>query len=273
MHNQAQQQPANKNNPSASQSLKMQSGSKSNRQQVDNRLETVAQQKLQQGILGSAQLIKSKAYQEMADNSARLKQNDQPQTGDSIPQLQLAPVSGAGIIQRYTYQAGTTRTVKVSGATKSRSFEECTKNSVEFSKGDKKPDTGTTTGTAAWADWLKNQTNSNNATQLHVVNRRWGGLGGSGDKNIVPGTPAVNSHHLHEAEVEFDKCFDSSHKAINNCKYVCSATPAYGTAVDVSSGDVHHNDPAISVAITDNGSTTNHSVTPGGGVTFKDANV
>lgn len=238
MHSPTEQQPA-KNQPSAARLTKQQQTNKPAIQHVDNRSETVAQKKLQQAISGNKQQAKF----------------------DSVPSLQL---STDGVAQLYTYNAGVTRTVTVTGNNGTNVHEECTSNSVEFSAGDKKPNTGTlTTAPAGWANWLTNKKGGRNATQLHVVNKRWGGLGGVGDKNIVPGTPAENSHHLHQAEKEFDKCFDGADKAINNCKYECTVTPKYGNAVDVRGGNVDHGDPTISVDITDNGVKTTHPVADG----------
>lgn len=177
------------------------------------------------------------------------------------------------LIQRYAYGHGTTRTVTVTGANGTHSFEECTYNSVTFNKGEAKPNSGTITKSpASWANWLTNKKGGRNATQLHVVNKRWGGRGEQDQKNIVPGTPAENSHHLHQAEKEFDKCFDGSDKAINNCKYECTVTPKYGTSVNVSGGSKDYGDPTISVDITDNGVKVTHPVDDGvDGLTFKDA--
>jgi hypothetical protein len=193
---------------------------------------------------------------------------------DVMHQPTITPVgSQAKAIQCYTYGTGTTRSVTVTGNnSKTKTFEECTYNSVEFIAGETKPSTGTATSTpAAWAGWLTNKKGGNNATQLHVVNKRWGGLGGQTDKNIAPGTPAENSHHLHEAEKEFDKCFNSANQAINNCKYECSVAPKYGTDVDVKGGNADYGDPTISVKITNAGVATSHSVTDGAdGLTFKE---
>lgn len=175
-------------------------------------------------------------------------------------------------IQKYTYQAGTTRKVKIQGSGKSCTFEECTSNRVEYKKDDAKQ-TGTSTGEASWKGWLVNTKGGNNATQLHIVNRRWGGLGGAADKNIVPGTPAENSHHLHEAETPFDRiCFggkDGTH-AKKDAKYECTATPSYSTSEDVSAGEKKFSDPALSVKITADGVTTAYPVTTGTeGLTMK----
>jgi len=181
-------------------------------------------------------------------------------------------------IQRYSLGIGKTRNVTVSGKAKTKTFEECYYNFVEYKLGDPRGSNGTgTKSPAAWAGWLVNKKNGNNATQLHVVNQRWGGLGGSDDKNIVPGTPAENSHHLHEAEKKFDlACFGTTSPgpnatAIQDAKYECLVTPTYGQNVDVSTGSVDTGDPQINVNITAASNGGNFPVTPGTeGLTFKE---
>lgn len=195
-------------------------------------------------------------------------------------QTQAATVATqAKLIQCYTLGTGTTRSVTVTGsASKSRTFEECTYNAVEYKLGDTIASSGTATASpAGWATWLTNKKGGNNATQLHVVNKRWGGLGGVSDKNIVPGTPAENSHHLHEAEKKFDlACFGmesppAGTKAIQDAKYECTATPSYGTAVNVATGAIDTADPTISVTITAASGGGTFPVTTGtDGLTFKD---
>ncbi|QEY17609.1 hypothetical protein D0C16_17410 [Cellvibrio sp. KY-GH-1] len=200
------------------------------------------------------------AQRQMIQNS-NVHQRIVSKLGSTTPTVQLVP----------QYSSGLTRSVTVTGNSKTKSFEECTYNSVEYSAGDNLLTTGTGTETPAnWATWLVNKKGGNNASQLHVVNRRWGGLGGRNDKNIVPGSPAENSHHLHEAEKEFDKCF-SAGKAINNCKYECTVAPKYGQAVNVTGGPVDYGDPTITVSITDNGVKKAYPVTDGAdGLTFKE---
>ena len=186
---------------------------------------------------------------------------------------QLKTVSGLSnqpVIQQYSYNSGTIRTVKVTGNNGENTFDECTKNTVTYNKGEAKQD-GTITGEADWAGWLVNQANTaRNATQLHVVNKRWGGKGGAKDGNIVPGSPAANSYHLHDAEKEFDKCFDGNDKAKENCSYECTATPAYGQNIDVKGGVKNFNDPTLQVKITYNGNTDTYDPRLGGGIQFKD---
>jgi hypothetical protein len=190
-----------------------------------------------------------------------------------------AGMNASAAIQRYAIGSGANRTVTVTGNSKSKSFQECTYNWVEYKSGDKIASTGTaTTSPAAWATWLVNQGNGNNATQLHVVNRRWGGLGGTGDGNIVPGTPAENSHHLHGGESEFDMaCFGTTHPgssatAQQNAKYECMVTPSYGTAVDVKAGAVNVADPTMVVRITTSAGHVDYPIAPGGGMKFKEGN-
>nr|WP_294860605.1 DUF4157 domain-containing protein [uncultured Fluviicola sp.] len=191
---------------------------------------------------------------------------------DKTAQLkEISGVSGLQPIQYFAYARGTTRKINVVGNNGTNTFEECTKNTVSYNKGEKKRD-GTITGDSDWAGWIVNQANTGrNATQLHVVNKRWGGLGGAKDGNIVPGSPAANSHHLHEAEKEFDKCFDGKDEAKENCSYECIATPSYGPGdIDVKGGVQNYDDPTINVTVTDNGVSTPYNPSLGGGVQFKD---
>ncbi len=182
--------------------------------------------------------------------------------------------SGTPPVQLYSYGSPTNRNVTVTGKKGSKTFEECTYNKVEYKANDAKKD-GTATSTPAnWADWLTNNDNTNNATQLHVVNKRWGGLGGQDEKNIVPGSPKVNSHHLHEAEKKFDEtCFGGSagQKALQDTTYECTATPDYGTAIDVKNGPEVKKDPALKIKISTSKGSESIDVSSGGGVSFKDA--
>lgn len=178
-------------------------------------------------------------------------------------------------IQMYTLGTGTTRTVNVRGRNDSCSFEECLYNYVDYQVGDYRRDGTGTSNPAAWANWLVNRGRTRNATQLHVVNNRWGGLGGRTDKNIVPGSPSENSHHYHQAEVFFDNfCFGDStgQTALHDCKYECWASPAYGTSIDVSNGSIDFNDPTIIVKVTDSvtGFKNDYSPLTGTGLTVKD---
>ena len=99
-------------------------------------------------------------------------------------------------VQRYKYQSGKTTSITLAGGTsnKNKTFEICMSNRVEYKKGDVRQ-TGTDTGTASWKGWLIDSGTANNATQLHVVNQEWGGLGGAGDGNVGPGSQKLNGQH------------------------------------------------------------------------------
>lgn len=204
----------------------------------------------------------------------RAKLNFVDNRPEAIAQVKLIDTIHKYPIQMYTLGTGNTRTVNIKGKNNNCSFEECTYNYIEYNKGDKRQQGTGTSNPASWAGWLVNRGRTRNATQLHVVNNRWGGLGGQSDKNIVPGSPGENSHHYHQAEFFFDEyCFGGStgQTALHNCKYECWATPNYATSIDVSKGPIDFNDPTIFVKMTDeNGSIQNYSPLNGTGLTVGD---
>ena len=187
------------------------------------------------------------------------------------------PMAADTVTQLYKYGKGTTRDVTVKGnGTNECSFEECLSNTVEYKTGDQKRTGSQTTNPAKWADWLTVKGKSRNATQMHSVNARWGGLGGQKDGNIFPGSPAENSHHLHEGETDFDKiCFGGKNgtTALGDFKYECTAAPDYLDTVDVSKGPVDVEDPTVEVEITDTKagkSLKQKTITDGIGLTFQE---
>ncbi|HEY8027583.1 MAG TPA: hypothetical protein VIF60_23790 [Burkholderiaceae bacterium] len=215
----------------------------------------------QELIAASAQVGQMQALQRRLDGSPRVMQQLARMPGSTAP------------VQRYAIGTGATRNVTVTGANGSKTFEECTSNWVKYNAGDAMSTDGSTTKSpAAWANWLVNKKGGRNATQLHVVNARWGGPGGQDDKNIVPGTPAENSHHLHEGEKKFDAdCFSDTKTAQETATYTCTATPSYGNAIDVSGGSKDFADPTLTVSITTGAGTKTANITPGSeGLTFKD---
>ncbi len=222
---------------------------------IDNRPEAAVQRRAQQWAAESPQAARMQALQRKIDGAVS------------------SGTQNAAPIQFVTWGTPTTRKVTVTGKNLSNTFEECTYNSIDYKAGDAKLTDGTLTGTADWADWLLNGGNRNNATQLHVVNRRWGGKGEADGKNLVPGSPGLNSHHLHEAEKKFDDvCFGGTGGATaqQNAKYECTVVPTYGTAVDVKNGDVTHTDPKMTVTVTTGTGAVPYDVTPGPGLIFTD---
>lgn len=204
--------------------------------------------------------------QALADNSPQAKQT---------AQLKAIANNAAQPIQRMTYGPSMTRKVKVEGDnSKSVEFEECLSNSVEYKAGEKLS-SGSGTGTAGWAGWLKDEGTGHNATQLHVVNERWGGLGEADKGNLLPGSQSLNMKHK-KGEKLFDACFDSSGAATKDCKYECSAAPGYSnsSSITVSKSlgtEVTATDPDMEVTVTYGGVKGSPvKIDKGKGVRFKD---
>lgn len=87
----------------------------------------------------------------------------------------MSPVSSKkakDTIQRFQMGPSRYRTVKLVGMRGNCSFNECVYNSVEYKIGDGRQNGTMTQYPAAWNRWIKNTNGRNNATQLHVVNRR-----------------------------------------------------------------------------------------------------
>lgn len=235
-------------------------------QLADNRTSSTAQLQMQGMMHAHPQSIAQRKMQASVQSSlVTQKHAMQDVQGTGLLQGKFSPSSQGATIQCYTLGTGTTRSVTLKGTgTKQRTFEECTYNYVDYKKGDAKQAGTPTANPAAWATWLVNKKGGRNATQLHVVNKRWGGLGGKDDKNIVPGSPAENSHHLHEAEKKFDEiCFNNTGTAVKDAKYECTATPKYSTAEDVSGGAKNFGDPTLSVKITTGAGSETFPVTDG----------
>lgn len=168
----------------------------------------------------------------------------------------MSPVSSKktkDTIQRFQMGPSQYRTVNLVGMRGNCNFNECVYNSVEYKKGDRRRNGTITQFPAAWNRWIKNTNGRNNATQLHVVNRRWGGLGGREQNNIIPGSPVLNRNHYWQAERIFDTyCFGNfGNVALHNCRYECFATPYYANNLNVTNIQMGCNDPNINVRITD----------------------
>jgi hypothetical protein len=193
----------------------------------------------------------------------------------SLPVLATRSKTDSVTAQLYAYGPGKTREVTVTGKNKTIKFEECLQNSVEYKAGENARDGSVTGSPADWADWVKNNDGTRNATQMHVVNRRWGGLGKQKEGNITPGTPAENSEHSHQVEGVFDQTAFGVAKAngtaaVQGAKYVCYFEPKYGNAVDVSGGDKVFGDPDVWATIEAGGKTEILECGVRGNLTFTD---
>lgn len=149
------------------------------------------------------------------------------------------------------YTAGTPTTKKINNKAKTKSATICLENSVTYDKDDTKVDgTGTSTP-AQWDGWIQEDYGSNlNATQMHVVNSRWGGKGDSASGNLVPGTASMNHHHTGQ-EHKFDtECFGGTNKtkAIKKCTYKCKMKDS--SHFDTADAGGKKEDPALEVVVT-----------------------
>ena len=194
---------ANKTQKNKSQSVansmnQKRSGSAAALQFVDNRPQAIAQRKLQEMVNNSPRMVQLRAIQAMVNNRQKAKPAAQFQAMADTGVITNQPVPNDSIpIQRYSYQRGKTQFVTLNSGSKNnvnKQFEICTSNKVTYDKGDQRRH-GSGTGKSDWQGWLIDQGTKNNATQLHVVNMEWGGLGGTNDGNIGPGSQQLNGWH------------------------------------------------------------------------------
>ena len=173
--------------------------------------------------------------------------------------------------QLYRIGNGDNQVVTVQGLNNVRTFQECLYNFVEYDRNDNRRIGTGTQNPALWAGCVKNAFTNRNATQLHIVNMRWGGLGGRNSGNIIPGTPALNRHHYLEAEREFDHlCFGNGNNATDNWKYECWAKPSYGRNINLLNRHSRlYKDPELNCLIRRNGHVVRDiTVTKGRGLYF-----
>ena len=168
-----------------------------------------------------------------------------------IPQRKA---SGHPIMQYFKVNGGTTSAITgPAGETATI----CTQNSVTLDTNDSLiSDNGTATGTAAWKDWLKDAHLFSNgvhaATQCHVINQNFGGLGGSADGNIHPGSQTLNQNHKNGMEevVKNRHADMKQNRTGNSLTYTCSFT-GFPT-VPLTHGQFIP-DPTISGTLVENG--------------------
>lgn len=209
---------------------------------VDNRKESGTQRKLQEIANNGLQTIqpKLKVFQEMATISSQTPQVLQLQASSEFGGMNQSLRSiNTDPIQLYQYNRGNTLNITLNSGTSnnSKTFEICTGNQVSYDKGDQRR-MGTGTGKADWQGWLIDNGTSNNATQLHVVNQEWGGLGGIADGNIGPGSQQLNGHH---------KGPETKYKNLFNKNGVAQYDMTYDCRFDYSSGNglLNHNNSTI----------------------------
>lgn len=122
-----------------------------------------------------------------------------------------------------------------------------------------------------WKGILKNQSNNNNATGLHVVNGNWGGSADARDGNLVPGTPSLNGHHKVIENYVHDTFNNNGGVAPDKMSYKADVWTPYTQTMDYTnknSGDeIPYNDPTIkcNVKVGPNTIVNNQVVALGGG--------
>ncbi len=192
----------------------------------NNSTEAAVQRKLQEVTNKSVQVRQLKKLQAMVDCSRQVKQmKDLQVLANEITHNTDRPgqINKEKPLQLYTYQRGINQSVTLKSTktnNKSVTFDICTFNQVHYDKGDKKQ-SGSATGNADWKGWLIDNGTNNNATQLHVVNMEWGGLGGAKDGNIAPGSQALNGKHK-SPEGMYKNLFDGNDKAKADITYKCA---------------------------------------------------
>lgn len=299
MYKQVEKLQENKNQPAAHAVSQRQSDRESTFQFIDNRPEAAAQQKLQEMASNSPQVQQLRAFQDMANNSHQTKQITQLQimAYNHSPQLQqliqkkehnnsslidvnvqrkaLNPAKGENsrVIQKYSYKADPAEiTAKLPTGT--QKWTESISAKVTWNKGEIM-DPGSigshVVNNHGWFGLLKNQSNGNNATGLHVVNANWGGSANALEGNLVPGTPSLNGHHK-SIENEVHNLFkNNGGTAPKKMSYEADVITPYPQTIDLTknkSGDeIPFKDPSIKCTVTVGSETPvdNAEVALGGG--------
>lgn len=221
----------------------------------NNRPQLIVHRELQEAANNSQQVQQFRNLQAMVNNSTQVKQLKALQllaNENAHDTNQSNQINNKKTIQRYSYQRGTNQSVTLKSQktnNKSITFDVCTYNQVHYDKGDKKQ-SGSGTGTADWKGWLIDNGTNNNATQLHVVNMEWGGLGGAKDGNIAPGSQALNGKHK-SPEGMYKSLFNSSNIATADITYKCAfgKNEVLGYNGQTIGNDVAINDPDIYCSI------------------------
>lgn len=187
--------------------------------------------------------------------------------------LNSAKVNNNAIVQKYDYDP-TPAEITVHHPKGTQKWTESISSEVSWNKGEKMDPNNIGSHKVANRDWkglLKNQSNGNNATGLHVVNANWGGSGDALNGNIVPGTPSLNGHHKSIENEVHNLFINNGGKAPDNMSYKADVITPYPQVMDLTkkkSGDViTYDDPSIkcTVKVGANTPVDNEEVKLGGG--------
>jgi hypothetical protein len=242
----------------------------SNSQLFDKRSTTAAQFAIQRMMRSSPHTAAQLAMQSQAQHSLIAQRREMAGGGEFG--------SGNHPIQLYSYKAGAINKVTVTGsAGTQKTFNETTANSVSYTAGEKCAQSGgTATGTAEWSGVVIDAGTGNAATQMHIVNKDWGGGGGHSDGNIFPGSQSLNGHHKVQ-ENAFRKLFTGANStAPVDMTYTCSTSGPIGDHAFPSgtkAPDVTLADHTVNVTVTDDTNNTtllSQNVAAGPGMLLRD---
>lgn len=182
---------------------------------VDNRPEAIAQRRLINTNLISNVL------------TAQLDKpigNKNDSLDDTIAQKNaLVYGTSRNIIQKYSYKSlGGAEITAQFPNNDTRKWIESIGAEVTWNKGETMDPNGIGTHDVhnhGWVGVLKNQSNNNNATGLHMVNAQWGGSADALKGNLVPGTPSLNGHHKSIENKVHNQFKNNGGKAPDNMSY------------------------------------------------------
>lgn len=169
----------------------------------------------------------------------------------------LNPAKGESnvLIQKYSY-APTPAEITVKHPKGTDKWIESTGAKVSWKKGEiMDPDSigSHTVHNHGWKGLLKNQSNGNNATGLHVVNANWGGSADALDGNLVPGTPRLNGRHKTIENEVHNQFKNNGGKAPKDMSYEADVITPYDQTIDLTknkSGDeIYYEDPSIKCTV------------------------
>lgn len=247
---------------------------------MDNRSEAIQMQKLQQLADNSHKINQLISIQDIL-NTPQTKEVSQLQTMEYNNTLQkqqqmLIPTNwkSSNTIQKYSYKAYPTKITAQLPNNTTQEWIESTRAEVSWQQGeimDPNNQGSHDVHNNNWVGLLKNQSNNNNATGLHVVNANWGGSANALEGNLVPGTPSLNGHHKAIENQVHNQFKNNGGQAPENMSYEADIVRPYPQTIDLrqnNSGDVIlYNDPTITCTVNVGSNTlvNNEQVALGGG--------
>ncbi|WP_255423370.1 DUF4157 domain-containing protein [Undibacterium sp. CY21W] len=194
--------------------------------------------------LGAVQMRKEGNVEmsELTSSPSQPIQQKEPKNSSSIDvnaqNKALNPAKGESnvLIQKYSYDP-TPAEITLKHPKGTHKWIESTGAKVSWKKGeimDPNSIGSHTVHNHGWVGLLKNQSNGNNATGLHVVNANWGGSANALDGNLVPGTPSLNGHHKSIENKVHNLFKNNGGKAPENMSYEADVWTPYDQTMDLT---------------------------------------